>query len=79
VGFSVSQRAVAPLRGASAPKEPMESVKQIRLAPTSRIAVSTFDMPPIVTASATAGSRAVSTESGAARFHTVVSASACSY
>jgi len=35
-------------------------------------------MPPTVTASATAGSIAVSTDSGAARFHTVVRSSACS-
>ena len=61
-----------------APNEPMESVKQIRRAPTVDIASRTFSMPPTVTASATAGSMAVSTDSGAARFQTVVVSSAWS-
>jgi hypothetical protein len=73
----MSQRAVAPRLGAEAPNEPMESVKQMRFAPTSAIAASTLRMPPTVTASATSGSRAVSTDRGAARFQTVVFASAC--
>ena len=51
----------------------------MRRAPTSLIALSTFFIPPIVTASATSGFIAVSTERGAARFQTVVFSSPYSW
>ena len=56
----------------------MLSVKQMRRQPTSFMASRMFFMPPTVTASAISGFIAVSTESGDAKFHTVVSSSACS-
>ena len=74
----MSQRAEQLVRGEEAPNEPIESVKQMRRAPTARIPAIVFFMPPIVTASATSGDIAVSTESGDARFHTAVSLSAWS-
>ena len=52
--------ALVGVRGALAPKEPIESVKQMRRAPTLAIAFSTLPMPPTVTASETSGSSAAS-------------------
>jgi len=67
----VSQRAVHCSRGAAAPKEPMESVNMIRRTLFSYMAHRTLRIPLTVTCSATLGLVAVSTDSGAARFHTV--------
>eukprot|EP00035_Acanthoeca_spectabilis_P012113 m.214681 g.214681 ORF g.214681 m.214681 type:complete len:320 (+) comp15532_c0_seq1:37-996(+) len=76
-GCSTNHRAVAPSLGDPCPNEPIESEKHTFLTPWAAQASSSTRIPPTVTASATSGLAAVSTDRGAARFQTHSIVPAC--